>query len=57
MIKKLIIVSSFLSLVSCSQINQSLGLKDDNIAEEISEAVLYNKTGINVDFTPSSPEQ
>lgn len=29
---------------------------DDNIVEEIGEAALKGYTGIDVDFTPSSPE-
>ncbi len=29
---------------------------DDNPVEEIAEGVLGAKTGVNLDFTPSSPE-
>lgn len=29
---------------------------DDNPVEEIAEAVIKVETGINIDFTPSSPE-
>lgn len=32
-------------------------LKDDNIVEEIAEKVIENKTGIDVDLSPTSPEQ
>jgi hypothetical protein len=49
-------------LMSCSAINQRLGLADDNIGEEILEEVLDDaiqyETGFkpNIDFTPGSPE-
>ena len=32
------------------------GLKDDNIVEEISEDVIREATGVDVDLSPSSPE-
>ncbi len=45
-----------LSFVSCSELNEKIGLKDDNIAEEFLENVVESKTGLDVDFTPSTPE-
>lgn len=41
---------------ACTYLNQRLGLKDDNLAEEISEVVIKNYTGLDVDLTPESPE-
>lgn len=43
-------------LTGCSYFNKQLGLKDDNLAEEISEVVIKNYTGLDVDLTPESPE-
>ena len=43
-------------LCSCSYLNQQLGLKDDNLGEEIIEEVIELKTGIDLDLTPGSPE-
>jgi hypothetical protein len=34
----------------------SCSLQDDNIVEESAEEVLRMKTGLDVDFTPKSPE-
>jgi len=33
-----------------------LHLKDDNLVEEVVEEVIKNKSGIDIDFTPNSPE-
>lgn len=30
---------------------------DDNVVEEISEEILKQETGIDIDLTPSSPEK
>ena len=50
----------FLSILSvfsgCSFFNRKLGLKDDHALEEFSEDLLRNKTGVDLDFTPDSPE-
>lgn len=43
-------------LCSCSAINTKLGLSDDNPIEEIGEAVIEAKTGLDIDLTPGSPE-
>lgn len=40
-------------LSSCSLIED---YRDDNIVEEIAESILEKETGIDVDFTPKSPE-
>ena len=41
-----------LLLPSCAEINQKIGLKDDNALENGIEEVIKEKTGIEVDFTP-----
>lgn len=45
-----------LLLPSCSQLNKKVGLPDDNIIEEVSESLIKEKTGADIDLTPSSPE-
>lgn len=53
----MVAVISLLAITSCSAINKKLGFKDDNEAEEVSEAILKAKTGMDLDFTPDSPEK
>lgn len=56
--KKLILtIGASLSLASCSNVNERLGLQDDNIGEEIVEDVIKGRTGYDVDITPSTPEK
>ena len=43
-------------LVACSQVEEKLGLPEDNFIEEIIEEVIEQKTGIDIDLTPSTPE-
>jgi hypothetical protein len=43
-------------LIGCNSINQQLGLKDDNIAEEAIEYIILIETGFNLDLTPESKE-
>lgn len=45
-----------LSLTGCTPINKYFGMEDDNFVEEIAEAAVYIETGLNIDFSPSSPE-
>lgn len=52
-----LIISLASFLTSCGYINQKLGLKDDNIGEELIEQVIENQTGINADLTPESKEK
>lgn len=47
---------ALIALTSCSYVNKKLGLEDDNVAEEMVEAVIDAKTGLNIDLTPASPE-
>ena len=51
------IAALILSLQSCSMINKNLGLSDDNIGEEIVEAVINEQLGVNLDLTPSTSEE
>lgn len=55
---KLLILSALaiLLLPSCSYINQKMGLQDDNLGEEVIEAVIKTETGLDIDLTPASPE-
>lgn len=41
---------------ACQLINDKTGMKDDNIVEEITEAVIKSNTGIDIDLIPRSPE-
>jgi hypothetical protein len=43
-------------LAGCSQMNNYLGIQDDNIVEEAIEEVIEEKTGIKLDLTPGSDE-
>lgn len=49
-----IIISSFFS---CTYINKKFGLNDDNDFEEITESVIYHKTGLDIDLSPQSQER
>lgn len=55
--KLLLIIGAALSLPSCSQINERIGLPDDNLGEEVIEDVIKEKVGVDVDLTPASPEK
>lgn len=37
-------------------IYEKMGWEDDNFAEESAEFIIENRTGIDVDLTPDSPE-
>jgi len=53
---KYVLLSWTLVLVcSCSGINESVGLVDDNIVEQAVELLIENQTGLDIDLTPSSP--
>lgn len=51
-----LIIISCLFLCGCSKINQKLGLRDDNLFEEMAEKTIEKKTGLDIDITPSTPE-
>ena len=43
-------------LCSCTYINTKMGMPDDWWGEEITEAVIKQETGLDLDLTPASPE-
>jgi len=55
---KIFAVILFMSCVlgGCSYINKQMGLDDDNLIEEIVEAAIKSKSGIDIDLTPGTPE-
>lgn len=47
----------FLSITNFfSSMNKIIGVKDDNVIEEVVEDLLESKTGIKLDLTPESEE-
>ena len=52
-----VIVIIVVFMTACSPINKYFGLADDNFVEELAEAAVYIETGLNLDFTPNSPEK
>lgn len=54
--KKTLIFFLGCTLFACSSINEKVGLKDDNFVEEAVEVIIEEKTGIEMDLTPSTPE-
>lgn len=50
------LIGVILLLPSCSQLNQKAGLQDDNLIEEVTESLIKEKTGADIDLTPSTPE-
>lgn len=53
---QILVISALLLLSSCEPINRYLGLKDDNLGEELIESAIQLEFGVPVDLTPSSPE-
>lgn len=53
---KNIIILFAIVMSGCSQVNQALGLDDENIFEEVLEDVVNTKTGVDIDFTGESKE-
>lgn len=50
------VVITLVTSEGCSYINRKAGLDDENFLEEFAEQQLYEATGLDVDFTPSSKE-
>ena len=44
-------------LGGCHYVNQKAGLADDNFFEETLENQLKQRTGLDLDFTPNTPER
>lgn len=52
-----IIIALLFTLTACTKLTNALkDYKDDNIVEEIGEQVIEHFTGVDIDITPSSPE-
>lgn len=45
-----------LFLCSCEPVNRYFGIEDDNITEETVEYLIEHQFHLDVDLTPSSPE-
>ena len=43
--------------VSCGTIENWFGLEEDNFIEELAEDIVRMETGLDLDFTPCSPEK
>lgn len=56
MSRRLIQILILLLTASCHKINQWVSLNDDNVIEEAAEELLKDKTGLDLDFTPNTPE-
>ncbi len=56
MLKHALALVVFACLTACEPINHWIGIEDDGIVEEVSEEIIYYKTGAKFDLTPSSPE-
>lgn len=54
---KILMVSSVLLVNSCSELNQKVGLKDDNDIENKIEELIEDQTGVRVDFTPNEENE
>lgn len=54
---KTLIFVCLVILSGCSQINRKLGLPDDNLLEELTEDLIKEETGADIDLTPSTPEK
>ena len=48
---------SMYMLFGCTSINKKFGLSDENMLEELVEDVIEQKTGLDIDLTPGSPEK
>lgn len=46
------LIGVILLLPSCSDLNEKVGVPDDNIVEEIIEFIIEDNTGVDVDLTP-----
>lgn len=44
-------------LCGCHYMNEKAGLPDDNPVEEAAEAIVNDRIGLDLDFTPNTPEE
>lgn len=54
-------IAAFVAMIAlvlggCSWMNQKLGLQDDHPLEERLEEEIHDRTGLDLDLTPSSDE-
>lgn len=54
--KEFLLINMIFLLCSCSYLNTSLGLKDDNLGEEIIEKMIEHEFGVDIDLTPNTLE-
>lgn len=52
-----VLSGAMMVVCSCGTVNKFFGLKSDNAIEEISEQVVEQNTGMDLDFTPETPEK
>jgi len=52
-----VLISVLILAAGCCTMNKFLGLKDDNVVEEVVENVIQQETGLDIDLTPDTPEQ
>jgi len=57
MIRILPFAISLFILSGCHYINEKAGLPDDNPIEEAAEAIVNDRIGLDLDFTPNTPEE
>lgn len=57
MIKILSFFISLFLLSGCHYINEKVGLPDDNPIEEAGEDIINDRIGLDLDFTPNTPEE
>ena len=53
----LIVVVMCLCPAACTTINKKFNLEDDHLAEEILESLIEERTNIDIDLSPASPER
>lgn len=50
-------ILSLFMFCGCHYINEKVGLPDDNPIEESAEAIVNDRIGLDLDFTPNTPEE
>ncbi len=50
-------IATALLFIGCSYLNNRFGFEDDHDIEEFFEEQIENQTGLDLDLTPSSPEE
>jgi hypothetical protein len=47
---------ALLAVIGCEPLNRYLSWEDENLFEETGEFLFEKQTGMDLDFTPSTPE-